>query len=76
MISVTVYPVEGRLVLLPGRNFAPIPEEGARVPLDQHIQKALKNGDLVLSPAEVPASVPAPQADSAVPAAKTANTSK
>lgn len=48
MNAVTVRPVEGRLVLMPDRNFEPVPAEGVRVYLDSFYARAINQGDLVV----------------------------
>jgi hypothetical protein len=46
MKSVTVWPVEGRLILMPERDFAPVPTTGAKVYLTSFYARAIQHGDL------------------------------
>jgi hypothetical protein len=47
MKTVRVKPGDGRTVLMPDRNFEPVPAEGVTVPLDSYYGRALGRGDLV-----------------------------
>lgn len=54
---VKIMPVEGRLILMPDRDFTPVPAEGARVYKDAFYTRAINQGDLAELPDEVPATV-------------------
>jgi hypothetical protein len=60
---VKIMPVEGRLILMPDRDFAAVPAEGARVYKDAFYTRAINQGDLLELPDEVPAT-PTPLPDS------------
>lgn len=59
---VVVKPVEGRLILMPDRDFKPVPAEGARVYLDSFYTRAINQGDLTALPDDTSAATPVPQA--------------
>ena len=52
---ITVYPVKGRLILMPERGFQPVPDEGASVTRDAYYTRALLQGDLTLDAPDTPA---------------------
>lgn len=56
---VRVFPVPGRLILMPERAFQPVPADGARVYLDAFYTRAINQGDLVAKP-DAPASAAEP----------------
>ncbi len=56
--AVTVRPVEGRLILMPDRDFLPVPDEGVRVFRDAFYTRAIEHGDLEIVPD--PVDEPAP----------------
>ncbi len=63
MTTVFVKPGPNPVVLMPERNMARLPDEGALVPLDAYWQARLRDGDVV--EAEAPsgdAPAPAPRA--------------
>lgn len=51
---ITVYPVPGRLILMPDRGFQPVPAEGADVARDSFYTRALLHGDLTETPPQLP----------------------
>lgn len=62
---VKIMPVEGRLILMPDRDFQRVPAEGARVYKDAFYTRAINQGDLEELPDEVPSTVtPLPDAPS------------
>lgn len=56
--SVRVVPVPGRVILMPEREFQPVPAEGARVYLNSFYTRTINQGDLQVVP-DAPAA-PAP----------------
>lgn len=54
MRHTTIYPVEGRLILMPDRGFQPVPAEGAPVIVDQFYARALLDGDVTEKPPAQP----------------------
>ncbi len=62
---ITVYPVPGRLILMPDRGFQSVPKEGASVALDSFYTRALMQGDLT----ETPLVLAAPAAEDSAPSA-------
>lgn len=64
---VRIMPVEGRLILMPDRDFQPVPAEGARVYKDAFYTRAINQGDLEELPDEAPSTVtPLPDAPSSI----------
>ena len=57
-MSLTVYPVPGRTLLLPERAWAAVPPEGATVVEDVYITRALAVGDITLAPPVAPPVAP------------------
>lgn len=47
MKTVFIKPAPDRIVMMPDRDFQRLPDEGARVVLDAHYQRALMDGDCV-----------------------------
>ncbi|WP_163068654.1 DUF2635 domain-containing protein, partial [Acinetobacter baumannii] len=48
--AVTVRPVQGRLILMPERDFQPVPAEGVLVERNAFYARAIKQGDLEVVP--------------------------
>lgn len=47
-----VFPVIGRMILMPHRDFSPVPDEGVNVVRDNFWSKALLDGDVTETPPE------------------------
>ena len=71
MKTVTVWPVDGRLILMPDKSFQPVPATGAKVYLTSFYARAIKQGDLTTTdpaatkPTATPVAPLAPSAPSA-----------
>ena len=48
MIMVRIAPVKGRVVLMPERNYKPLPDGGTNVAMSSHYRRAIANGDVVV----------------------------
>ena len=57
--AVTVRPVQGRLILMPERDFQTVPAEGVLVERSAFYARAIKQGDLEVVP-DAPAATPVP----------------
>lgn len=66
---VDVIPAPHALVRMPDREFAPLPTDGARVPLNAYYAKAIAQGDLIVVTGEAAGAADAPQALAEAPMA-------